>query len=61
MNEGYLIPGSARDSRAVSGDSPDTVFLSSPKLGARRVAERGTRVACAPKSPHHASIHEILR
>src|SRR5438874_6393097 len=37
--------GSARDSRAASGDSPDV----SPK-SLRRVAANSTRVACAPQS-----------
>jgi hypothetical protein len=51
------IPGSARDSRAVCGDSPQTPFDDTKRnspvkslTAVRRVAERSIRVACAPRN-----------
>ena len=46
--------GSARDSRAPSGDSPDGRVANTRReqRAFRRVAEKGTRVACAPQSEH---------
>ncbi len=51
--------GSARDSRAVCGDSPQTSCLATgaSHRAVRRVAGRSTRVACAPRSPaDHAQV-----
>ena len=55
MNDGSMVPGSARGSRAGEGGPPSRTFLragaflrlSSSRSSFRRAAETSTRAACA--------------
>ena len=50
LGAGDSCLGSARDSRALIGDSPISLSRRERKVGSRRVAATSTRVACAPQT-----------